>query len=309
MRAFRDFNEAAEIILAHLQKLFPLDLWMVTRTESDDWIVLEADDQGYGIHRGDVLRWSDSFCARMTAGDGPNIATDANEIKSYREAPIGRQVEIGCYVGYPLRLRDGSLVGTLCGIDPRPGDPRMEKVGESLEILARLLASLLEHELEAEAISRSFNMLHDEAHTDYLTGVRNRRAWEKALETAEHRCRNLGSPAVVIYIDLDELKRVNDGEGHEAGDRLIQAAAKALNRSVRKQDLLARIGGDEFGVLSLECDQKEVGQIKSRIHHNLVQAGIKASVGVSVRNPRGNIWDAVQEADQKMYERKRAARG
>ena len=65
-----NFETAAQAVLAYLQALVGFDLWMVTRTEGNDWIVLQASDRGYGIQEGDMFTWADSFCSRMIQGQG-----------------------------------------------------------------------------------------------------------------------------------------------------------------------------------------------------------------------------------------------
>ena len=117
---FGSFHEAANAVLRHLHEALGFDLWMVTRREGDDWIVLHAADQGYGVKQGDVFRWMDSFCSRMVRGEGPRIAPRSQEIPVYAAAPIGQQVDIGAYVGVPLDWHDGRLFGTLCAIHPQP---------------------------------------------------------------------------------------------------------------------------------------------------------------------------------------------
>lgn len=92
-------------MLRLLHNRLGFDLWMVTRTEGDDWIVLHAEDHGYGIQDGTVFRWADSFCARMVEGEGPRIAPRSDAVPAYAAAPIGSQVRIGAYVGVPFASR------------------------------------------------------------------------------------------------------------------------------------------------------------------------------------------------------------
>ena len=73
-RSFSDFDAAAHSVLEFLYHRLSFDLWMVTRTEGDDWIVLQALDHGYGVKEGSVFRWADSFCSQMVLGLGPCIA-------------------------------------------------------------------------------------------------------------------------------------------------------------------------------------------------------------------------------------------
>ncbi|MCA9528476.1 MAG: GGDEF domain-containing protein, partial [Myxococcales bacterium] len=115
-----------------------------------------------------------------------------------------------------------------------------------LELLGRQLGALLDVELEAAELARQVELAEAQACRDPLTGLLNRRGWESLLATEEQRCLRYGHAACVLMIDLDELKRTNDVLGHEAGDRLIEATALALRGATRSQDVVARVGGDEF---------------------------------------------------------------
>ena len=70
---FADFESAGRAVLAFLHKRLGFDLWMVTRTEGDNWIVLQSEDHGYGVDTGTVFRWADSFCSGMVNGHGLSI--------------------------------------------------------------------------------------------------------------------------------------------------------------------------------------------------------------------------------------------
>lgn len=106
---FSDFASAARNILSYLHHRLGFRLWMVTRTQEENWIMLQVEDHGYGVQEGDVFCWSDSFCSRMVNGEGPCIAPRVSTVPAYREAPIGKQVSIGAYIGIPIVLRDGSF--------------------------------------------------------------------------------------------------------------------------------------------------------------------------------------------------------
>ena len=71
---YTDFESASRAVLAFLHDRLGFDLWMVTRTEGDDWIVLQSEDHGYGVKDGTVFRWADSFFSQMVLGRGPCIA-------------------------------------------------------------------------------------------------------------------------------------------------------------------------------------------------------------------------------------------
>ena len=108
-------------------------------------------------------------------------------------------------------------------------------------------------------------------------------------------------PACVISIDLDGLKLINDTEGHSAGDDLIRRAAQAIRTVIRDQDIVARVGGDEFLVLGVECDADGSQALLERIMIALYTVQVDASVGLALRNPSRGLSHAVHEADKSMY--------
>ena len=302
--AFDSFADASRAAVEHLQAAHGMGLWMVTRTTGDDWIVLEAADSRYDVGPGALFRWSDSFCSRMVAGEGPAVAPDAAAVPAYAAAPIAGQVPIGAYVGVPLTLADGSLFGTLCAIDPHPHDERLAAAGCEAGLLGRMLSTLLSHELEADAQAQRAEAAEREAAVDALTGLPNRRAWDRALEAEEARCRRYGVSAAVCIVDLDSLKEANDDHGHAAGDELLRTTAAALTGAAREGDVVARVGGDEFGVLLLGCDQDEAATAAARFEHALELAGVAASAGAAPRSPAASLSAAVTAADKAMYARK-----
>ncbi len=298
---FGCFHDAANAVLRHLHEVLGFDLWMVTRTEGEDWIVLHASDQGYGVQRGDVFRWTDSFCSRMVQGLGPRMAHDSHQIPAYATAPIGQQVPIGAYVGVPLSWGDGQLFGTLCAIHPEPRPEWISEKLELVELLARLLSSILHAEIERSEQARHAERARMEAMTDSMTGLYNRRGWDRLVAAEEARCRRFGHPACMVSIDLDELKTVNDTQGHGKGDELIQRAAQAIQATMRAQDVAARIGGDEFAVLAVECDPQGSGELTERLQRALAANHVCASVGSSMCSPNQPFAAAWEVADQAMY--------
>ncbi|PNW56849.1 UNVERIFIED_CONTAM: histidine kinase [Euhalothece sp. KZN 001] len=301
---FSDFESAARAVLSYLHQRLGFSLWMVTRTEGNDWIMLQVEDHGYGVKKGSVFCWSDSFCSRMVRGEGPKIAPEVSSITAYVEAPIGQQVPIGAYIGIPLVLSDGSLFGTLCAIDPNPQSEAIKEELHTVELLAQMLSTILENELKYNEQARNLERMEAEAMSDVLTELYNRRGWEKLLLAEENRCQRYGHPAGIIYIDLDNLKPINDKKGHAAGDQLIYTAAQEICAAVREQDIVARIGGDEFAVLGIECNEEQIESLGQRIEASLNLANIEASWGYASRHPSKGLIAACEEADAKMYELK-----
>ncbi len=301
-----DFETTGRAVLGFLHRRMGFDLWMVTRTEGDDWIVLQSVDHGYGVEAGTVFKWADSFCSEMVKGNGPRIAPRSQDVPAYASAPIGRQVQIKAYVGLPLTFKDGSLFGTLCAIHPSTQPASIVEEQELLELLGAMLSTILQAELRAMEEARVTERLQSEALTDPMTHMYNRRGWDNFLASEEERCRRYGHPAAVLIVDLDELSLINDTQGHAAGDALIVRAGSALRRAARSLDIVARLGGDEFGILGAECDRAGSEALLMRVRTALTAENVKASVGLAVRNPSLGLMSAWETADQMMYVEKRS---
>ena len=302
---FSDFRSASRDVLQYLHGRLGFSLWMVTRTEGADWIVLQAEDHGYDVKEGDVFKWTDSFCSRMVEGLGPCIAPQSNDVTAYAAAPIGRKVPIGAYIGVPLTNRDGSLFGTLCAIDPSPQPAGIVSEMHQIELFARLLTTVLANELRADAEMRRAERAEQQAEIDSLTGLLNRRGWDRIVEAEEYRCRRYGHSASIIYIDLDGFKKINDMFGHSYGDEMLVKASNALFSVSRDGDVLARLGGDEFAVLAIDCNQPMADEIALRLEQALLSVELKASFGAAKRDPSKTLNDACVRADEKMYQNKR----
>ena len=96
---FDDFETATRAMLAYLHERLGFSLWIMTRTEGNDWIVLQAGDHDYNVEEGEVFRWADSFCSRMILGRGPRVAPCSSDITPYAAASIGQQVLLCAYLG------------------------------------------------------------------------------------------------------------------------------------------------------------------------------------------------------------------
>lgn len=302
----QDFESASKAALAFLRQRLGFGLWMVTRTQGDDWIVLQSEDHGYGVKPGTVFKWADSFCSEMVKGHGPRIAPDSDCVPAYAAAPIGRQVPIKAYIGVPLTSADGTLFGTLCAIDPARQPDAIVNEQDLVELLASMLGAILGAELKLLDETRRSERLAVEALVDPTTRLSNRRGWDELIAREEDRCRRYGHSAAVFVIDLDGLKQVNDTVGHAAGDALIASAADALREGARAADVVARLGGDEFGVIGVECSSEGAAALLARIRQAFAERGIRASIGLSLRDPSMSLSAAWEEADRRMYLEKHA---
>ncbi|NNH25744.1 sensor domain-containing diguanylate cyclase [Acinetobacter terrestris] len=302
---FKNFEEAGQAILQFLHKRFEFDLWMITRVEGKDWIVLQSEDHGYGVKPGQVFKWADSFCSHMVKGKAPKIAPRSEDIPLYSSAPISQQVSIKSYIGQPILNEDGSLFGTLCAIDPHPKPETIVQDIEIIELLGNLLSKILQAELRQNEHAREFKHLRTKAFRDGLTGLYNRRAWDELMSKEEERCKHYGHPAAVFFIDINNLKEVNDNLGHIVGDQLIQQAAHVLRDTVRSNDIVARLGGDEFVILSRENNKAGAERLFKRIVDAFSHTTISIAIGFSMRQPSRGLLLAAEQADKKMFEHKR----
>ena len=301
---FDDFEAATRTVLKYLHKRYGFSLWMMTRTEGEDWIVLQAEDNGYDVEEGTVFNWADSFCFEMIKGNGPRVAPCSNNIPVYANSAIAQQVEIRAYIGVPVLRKDGSLFGTLCAIDQEEQSSKLLDELETIELLARLLETILEFDFEKIEQKRLLKLAQKEALTDELTKLHNRRSWDRTIDLEELRAKRYGSPSAVFMIDLDELKIINDTQGHIKGDEYIKNTAKCLSEVVRKSDLFARLGGDEFAILAVETDIIGAKSLLEKIRIALKSYNINASIGMSMRNPELGLKSAIKEADIAMYKEK-----
>jgi diguanylate cyclase (GGDEF)-like protein len=166
------------------------------------------------------------------------------------------------------------------------------------------------------ALGRYADRLAYLATTDSLTGLLNSRAFDQRLRQEVARAARYGGPLALLILDLDGLKRINDRQGHLAGDRALQAVASAICDELRKVDIAARLGGDEFGVLAPRTDGTAALVLGNRVRI-LAAERLAAAVGrpftVSVgaaclgstESATGTTSSLMRSADTALYEAKR----
>ena len=152
------------------------------------------------------------------------------------------------------------------------------------------------------------------ANVDALTDLPNRHAAHRALDVAVASARISASPITLAFVDVDDFKRVNDSFGHDRGDEVLAAVARALEGAVRGSDVVARVGGDEFVLLLPEADSTQARQILARVRAALAGVAdgpgrVTCSVGaVTFETPPPSARHAIGAADDLMYAVKRAGK-
>ena len=188
-------------------------------------------------------------------------------------------------------LRGGATVGVL--VVAWPANVLVNRGRETVvELLAHEAALVLDR---ADELSLLVGMTE----TDPLTGLPNRRAWDARLSrvTADDE------RVTVAMFDIDHFKRFNDAHGHLAGDRLLRETAAAWRVLLRSDDLLARIGGEEFGLLLVDCSPAAAAEVTERLRL-AVTGGQTASAGLAVRYSGEPLDSVLGRADHALYDAK-----
>lgn len=185
------------------------------------------------------------------------------------------------------------------------GDELLATLGERAGTFDSLIKALARRADEMDA-------LRQQAGSDPLTGLANRRVFYDAVQRATAEWHRSRAGFAVLLLDMDGLKDLNDTHGHAAGDEALCAIAEACRQTCRTSDLVARIGGDEFAVLLTNVDEFGAGAAASR-YQRVVEAqqvrgqDLQISVGVALPNAyTPTADDVIAAADRSMYEDKRA---
>jgi len=167
--------------------------------------------------------------------------------------------------------------------------------GKDVAALRRQIAALTEDVGELTRLAR----------TDPLTGLANRRGWDEQLDRELAQAQRSGRPVSVALLDLDDFKRYNDAHGHQAGDRLLVAAAAAWEGQLRDGDVLCRWGGDEFAALLPGCSESEAREIIARVTPSTPSLQ-SCAAGLAVWDGTETCDELVWRADAELLRRKRA---
>jgi len=154
------------------------------------------------------------------------------------------------------------------------------------------------------------------AHQDSLINLPNRRGFMRELERLIARVDRYGINAAMLFVDLDGLKMINDTFGHRAGDEALIQVANLLAKGVRHSDVVARIGGDEFGILLEASDEGDAHETATRLvdqicscefSHDGDPMPLSVAIGVGMIDALDTAEVVMERADEAMYARKAAA--
>jgi len=266
--------------------------------------------------------------ALCLAGYRVTTATDGDEalaaIESYQPDLVITDVMMPRMNGYELaqRIRSNPATRFIPVIMQTAAGRRAEDLRRASEVGALgyitdptdldLLLARTRTLLEFKAY---LDVCEEAAFTDHLTGLANRRRFERQLEREVGRTMRFGHPFSLLMIDIDNFKNLNDSFGHDAGDDAIRRISKVLREGTRGIDLAARIGGEEFGVLLVETKQQGAVEVAERLRLAIKSleltsaTQITASFGVAeCPIDAQTASDILKAADVALYEAKRAGR-
>lgn len=221
---------------------------------------------------------------------------------------------------FPLTLSEGTLLSLLT-LSFLSVDELLDGSLLSFEGIAYLWLMCL---LMGVAIWAQLSQLHmqlnlfNQATTDPLTGLLNRRALIKQLDLVEQRMRRDFRPVSLLMVDLDRFKSINDTHGHQAGDIVLKHFSKVLQSEIRTTDYVARFGGEEFLVVLPETRPEEAMLLAKRIGASCREAVIElgseqrvtftVSIGIGQLSPNSTVETAISHTDLALYKAKKQGR-
>jgi diguanylate cyclase (GGDEF)-like protein len=242
-----------------------------------------------------------SFCGHAILGDEVFVVENAKGDERFCDNPLVMDApNIRFYAGCPLLGPDGYRIGTLCVIDHQA-----RTFSEQDRDVLKDIGTMVTDEFASRQL----------ALTDDLTGISNRRGFDLLTEQALAMCRRSQKTAVLVAIDMDGFKAINDKLGHHAGDEALRSFAELMLTTFRESDVVARTGGDEFSALLTGTTMANARAILERLKETVAQYNSQGtcayqldfSAGVAEYTPdcEDNLSQALRIADADMYENKR----
>ena len=180
----------------------------------------------------------------------------------------------------------------------------------------RLIGEISRLRSQVAQLEQRVEQLDELAHQDALIKLPNRRGFMRELERLIDRAQRYDHHAAMLFVDLDGLKMINDTFGHRAGDGALIQVADLLTKGVRRSDIVARIGGDEFAVLLESASEESAHETAARLEnlicgcefeHDGDALPLSVAIGVGMIDGDDSADEVMARADEEMYRRKAAA--
>ena len=243
-----------------------------------------------------------SFCGHAINHDELFIVPDTNEDERFFDNPLVTGApNIRFYAGYPLKIREGLRIGTLCLMDQKP-----KVMDEEDRQLLNDLGAMIEQEIKSIQL----------ATLDELTLISNRRGFLTLVDHSLKMCRRNQTSISFLLFDLNKFKTINDEYGHHEGDFVLVKFAQIMLETFRDSDVIGRLGGDEFVTLLTGTDKEEADEVLARFAVAIEEANatlnkpykIEYSLGLVhfQHNTKQSAEEMIQEADAAMYKHKKS---
>ncbi|HEY8592085.1 MAG TPA: GGDEF domain-containing protein [Sphingomicrobium sp.] len=192
----------------------------------------------------------------------------------------------------------------------------MSEQGSDAADVERLISEIDALRGRVAQLQERIEQLDELAHQDTLIKLPNRRGFMRELERLIARVQRHDSSAAMLFVDLDGLKMINDTFGHRAGDEALIQVARLLSQGVRHSDFVARIGGDEFGILLENADEASAHETATRLGDQICSCEfshdgdglpLSVAIGVAMIDGEESPEEVMDRADEEMYRRKAAA--
>ena len=278
----------------------------------------------HGVNDTQFERLQD-FCSLANLSDVPFVVSNAQQEEYFAKSPVvAGDPKVAFFAGAPLRDPDGKRFGTLCLLDPRPRTMAPHELA-TLESFAGLLSGeICLRSAGRYAVQDLIDVeedkctLYDLAMTDPLTRALNRRAFFHFTEREVKRANRHGLDLSAMMMDIDHFKKINDIHGHAAGDEVLRTMIAAVLKAIRDEDLVGRLGGEEFALLLPETPPARAKILGDRLRHvikSLTFVGeggpfsISISIGISgLHKHDQDIVPVLERADKALYQAKRNGR-
>ncbi|MBG2678016.1 sensor domain-containing diguanylate cyclase [Klebsiella michiganensis] len=304
-------------LLEMLELVTRMESTYLTRIDFDaqrQHIMYAHNSSEMQIPEGFSVPWNDSLCKRAL-DDRCIFSNDVAE--RWRSCLAAQDLGIATFFSIPVRLTDGSLFGTLCATS-RARQPYNIEGEQVMNLFANLISHYVEKETLVQQLRAANVALEMHSYTDELTGLPNRRSLFKHLAAQFSQAREQQRSVLLIFIDLDDFKAINDRFGHPCGDSFLIQIGERLAARVRSGDIVGRLGGDEFLIVGPgpdSADQQEyIAALRQALagiyflgEHRINYPG--ASFGVIEADPwQIDVELALRAADEAMYQDKQSRR-
>jgi diguanylate cyclase (GGDEF)-like protein len=238
-----------------------------------------------------------------------------NLIKDIHDRPWENNLRVMNNAGVPIQVGKGQVIGVLCvdNLNSRRPISRSE--------ITVLLNYATQVGLAIQSI-KTFERLITQSTTDPLTGIHNRRFFDSAFENELKRCQRYKRTFSLAIADIDHFKKINDTFGHKVGDEVIKQVCVIIQDSLRRMDVVTRIGGEEFGIILPETIPNRISTVTSRILKNIrlakppvsemilqnYQTTISLGVAIFKKGDKVTTADVFKLADKSLYMAKKGGR-